>query len=54
LTAAHGGTLEVKSDGLGKGANFMLRFKVDDSAPQTGDEEPTVEAKKAGQHLTRE
>jgi hypothetical protein len=48
LTAAHGGTLEVKSDGLGKGANFMLRFKVDDSAPQT------VEAKKAGQHLTRE
>jgi len=33
LTAAHAGTLEVESDGIGKGANFTLRFKVDDSAP---------------------
>src|SRR6185437_13181683 len=42
LTAAHAGTLEVESDGIGKGANFTLRFKVDDSAPQTRDEEPRV------------
>ena len=48
LTAAHAGTLEVESDGIGKGANFTLRFKVDDSAPQTRDEEPRVAAKKAG------
>jgi signal transduction histidine kinase len=48
LTAAHAGTLEVKSDGLGKGANFTLRFKVDDSAPQAREEEPLVAAKKAG------
>src|SRR6267378_4071871 len=48
LTAAHGGTLEVKSDGLGKGANFTLRFKVDDSAPQAREEEPLVAAKQAG------
>jgi PAS domain S-box-containing protein len=47
LTAAHGGTLEVESDGVGKGADFTVRFKVDDSAPQTRDE-PTVAAKKAG------
>jgi len=48
LTAAHGGTLEVKSDGLGKGANFTLRFKVDDSAPPAREEAPLVAAKKAG------
>jgi PAS domain S-box-containing protein len=48
LTAAHGGTLEVESDGVGKGADFMVRFEVDDSAPQTRDEEPTAAAKKAG------
>jgi PAS domain S-box-containing protein len=48
LTAAHGGTLEVKSDGLGKGANFTLRFKVDDSVPRAREEEPRVAAKKAG------
>jgi PAS domain S-box-containing protein len=48
LTAAHGGTLEVESDGIGKGADFTVRFKVDDSAPQTRDQEPPVAAKKAG------
>ena len=48
LTAAHAGTLEVKSDGLGKGANFTLRFKVDDSAPPAREEAPLVAAKKAG------
>lgn len=48
LTAAHGGTLEVESNGIGKGADFTVRFKVDKSAPQTRDEEPTVAAKKAG------
>jgi hypothetical protein len=48
LTAAHAGTLEVKSDGLGKGANFTLRFKADDSTPQAREEEPRVAAKKAG------
>jgi signal transduction histidine kinase len=54
LTAAHAGTLEVESEGIGKGANFTLRFKVDDSAPQIRDEEPIVAAKKAGWHLGRE
>jgi two-component system CheB/CheR fusion protein len=48
LTAAHGGTLEVKSDGLGKGANFTLRFKIDDSAPPARGEAPLVAAKKDG------
>jgi PAS domain S-box-containing protein len=48
LTAAHGGSLEVKSDGIGKGADFTVRFKVDDIASQTRDEEPTVATKKAG------
>ena len=48
LTAAHGGTLEVESEGIGKGANFTLRFEVDDSAPQAREEEPIVAAKKAG------
>jgi PAS domain S-box-containing protein len=48
LTTAHGGTLEVKSDGLGKGASFTLRFKVDDSAPPAREEAPLVAAKKAG------
>lgn len=48
LTAAHAGTLEVKSDGLGKGANFTLRFTIDDSVPQAPEEEPLVAAKEAG------
>jgi len=48
LTAAHGGTLEVESDGIGKGADFTVRFKVDDTAPQTREEEATVAIKKAG------
>ena len=47
LTAAHGGTLEVESDGIGKGANFTLRFKVDDSVPQAREEEPRVAAKES-------
>jgi PAS domain-containing protein len=35
-------------DGLGKGADFTLCFKVTDSAPQTRDEEPLVAVKKPG------
>jgi len=31
LTKAHGGTLEVESEGLDKGAKFTARFKIDDS-----------------------
>ena len=31
LMEAHGGTLEVESDGLGRGAKFTARFKLDDS-----------------------
>ena len=48
LTAALGGTLEVKSDGLDRGASFTLRFKIDDSVPQTRNEPPAVAAKKVG------
>jgi len=47
LTAAHGGTLEVESDGIGKGADFTVRFKVDDSS-QPRDEKSSVATKKAG------
>jgi PAS domain S-box-containing protein len=32
LTKAHGGTLEVESEGLGQGAKITARFKIDDSA----------------------
>jgi len=39
LTAAHGGTLEVQSDGIGKGAEFTVRFDIDDSSPHTRDQE---------------
>ena len=28
---AHGGTLEATSEGLGRGAKFTARFKIDDS-----------------------
>jgi signal transduction histidine kinase len=31
LIKAHGGTLEVESEGSGRGAKFAARFKVDDS-----------------------
>jgi len=31
LIKAHGGTLEVKSEGPGQGARFTARFKIDDS-----------------------
>jgi PAS domain S-box-containing protein len=31
LTKAHGGTLEVESEGRGQGAKFTARFKIDDS-----------------------
>jgi PAS domain S-box-containing protein len=38
IVKAHGGTLEVESEGLGRGAKFTARFKIDDSlsdlAPQ--------------------
>jgi PAS domain S-box-containing protein len=32
LMKAHGGTLEVESEGPGQGAKFTARFKIDDSA----------------------
>jgi PAS domain S-box-containing protein len=32
LVKAHGGTLEVESEGLGQGAKFTARFKIDESA----------------------
>jgi PAS domain S-box-containing protein len=32
LMKAHGGTLEVESEGLGQGAKFTARFNIDDSA----------------------
>jgi PAS domain S-box-containing protein len=48
LTAAHGGTLEVESDGVGKGADFTMRFEIDNSAPQTGNVDPAVATTKAG------
>jgi signal transduction histidine kinase len=32
LTKAHGGTLEVESEGPGQGAKFTARFKIEDSA----------------------
>src|SRR5438552_15497799 len=54
LTAAHGGILEVKSDGLDKGTTVTLRFKGDDSAAQTRDEHPCVTAKKVGTGPERE
>ena len=31
IVTAHGGTLEVESEGLGQGAKFTARFKIDDS-----------------------
>jgi len=31
LMKAHGGTLEATSEGLGRGAKFTARFKIDDS-----------------------
>jgi signal transduction histidine kinase len=31
LIKAHGGTLEVESEGSGQGAKFTARFKIDDS-----------------------
>ena len=36
LTAAHGGTLQVESDGIGKGAEFTIRFKIDGSGKCRG------------------
>ncbi|MDB4971135.1 MAG: chemotaxis protein methyltransferase CheR [Myxococcales bacterium] len=35
LVAAHGGTVAVRSDGLGKGAEFELRLPAIDGAPAT-------------------
>jgi PAS domain S-box-containing protein len=32
LVKAHGGALDVESEGLGQGAKFTARFKIDDSA----------------------
>ena len=40
LMAAHGGTLEVESDGLGQGAKFTARFKIDDSLSDLTTQDP--------------
>jgi PAS domain S-box-containing protein len=34
LVEAHGGTLKVESEGLGRGAKFTARFKLDDSVAE--------------------
>jgi hypothetical protein len=31
---AHGGTLEAESEGLGQGAKFTARFKIDESTSE--------------------
>jgi signal transduction histidine kinase len=53
LIKAHGGTLEVKSEGLGRGAKFTARFKVNDSATEVREDESPIAAKEAGQHLVQ-
>jgi len=40
LTTAHGGTLEVESEGLGQGAKFTARFKTDNSLSDLSDPDP--------------
>jgi signal transduction histidine kinase len=40
LMKAHGGTLEVESEGLGRGAKFTARFKVDDSLSDLTAQDP--------------
>ena len=40
LMEAHGGTLEVGSDGLGQGAKFTARFKFDDSLSDLTTQDP--------------
>jgi PAS domain S-box-containing protein len=40
LTKAHGGSLEVESEGSGRGAKFTARFKVDDSLSDLTAEDP--------------
>ena len=51
LTKAHGGTLEVASEGLDKGAKFTARFKIADSATEAGGNERAIAAKEAGPHV---
>jgi PAS domain S-box-containing protein len=53
LIKAHGGTLEVESEGLGRGAKFTARFKVDDSVAEAREDERPIAAKEAGQHLVQ-
>lgn len=40
LMKAHGGTLEVASEGSGQGAKFTARFKIDDSLPDLAAQGP--------------
>ena len=40
LIKAHGGTLEVESEGSGRGAKFTARFKVDDSLSDLTAQDP--------------
>jgi PAS domain S-box-containing protein len=40
LMKAHGGTLEVESEGSGQGAKFTARFKIDDSFSDLATQEP--------------
>ena len=53
LTKAHGGTLEAASEGLDKGAKFTARFKIDDSATETREDERPIAAKGTGVHWPR-
>ena len=40
LTKAHGGTLEVESEGRGRGAKFTARFKIDESLSDLTAQDP--------------
>ena len=51
LIKAHGGTLEAASEGLDKGAKFIARFEVDNSAAEARKDERPVAAREAGYHL---
>jgi signal transduction histidine kinase len=51
LTQAHGGTLEVASEGLAKGTKFTARFKTDDSPTEVGGDKGPIVATEASSHV---